>query len=173
MKQEELLNLTPESEIISGRQVQAQYVQANISQESEMKLNVRIVSSKDLPELHFFEGCRPRKSNAPSPNYFQFPAAIAKNFKEVNKKILEWLSASNDNVHAYLDNPVNALIKAGVELPREDQKYLSRNFENVKAGFLAAPGTNVKTITATVNPNNLITKQPGKSGSANNKDCGC
>lgn len=172
--------LNPSGEgLFSDRKVQAEYVKAKISQEFDVKIKVQIIPSADIGRLPFLKRCMPRKGgDRRDAEPLDLPESIKSNFKEINAKVMEWLNASLENRKQYMSDPVNSLIKAGIKLTNADQKALSRNFKEVQANMIVAPGFNIKDFKVSAGTKERNT--PGKSTGSTldskrklSKDCGC
>ncbi|MGB4958919.1 MAG: hypothetical protein WBO36_05540, partial [Saprospiraceae bacterium] len=99
-------------------------VKGIIPQDSQNNIKIRIVGAAiDPSKLRFTKKCKPRKSLDGKDNkYSSLPIGLLHTFESANKKMVEWLSKSPENAKVFLDNPIQALKRAGVDLKREDQK---------------------------------------------------
>jgi hypothetical protein len=114
------------------------------------ELNIRI-----LPGLEFnFD--YPRNEYQPfsrayrrSGNPMELSADLKKKLRESNKEVVQWLTSSDQNPKEFLANPVKALLAAGVQLSRVEQKALMRIRQAGVLNSVVPPGAEISTFTVT------------------------
>lgn len=139
-------------------------VVATVPQGYETKINIRLVPGRDLQLAPEAVGCRPRKG-APRPGgrTLTLPEGLAGKLKEANSKVVAWLAQEPANAGLFLARPVEALVKAGVELTRTEQKTLDRAHRAVHEATLVAPGVKVTELNATAIPKGRVGElKPGR-----------
>ncbi|HZI67103.1 MAG TPA: hypothetical protein VFF17_11110 [Thermoanaerobaculia bacterium] len=140
-----------------GADAGGEMVVAKVPQGFETRINIRLVPGRDVrfpPEIF---GCRPRqgaprRETEPLP----LPGGLADRFKDVNKKVIEWLAREPANARLFLERPVEALLKAGVELTRAEQKALARSRSAASDSMVVPPGVNVVGLTVSAYPKGRV-----------------
>lgn len=150
---------------------------AKVPQGYDQKINVRFVPATEIGLLQN-TGCQPRKgADRRNAEAVALPETLVLKFKEANKKVVEWLANDKANAQLFLQQPVEALQKAGVELSRAEQKLLARTISEANQAAVIAPGVNVKSLTATGDTTGRVGEKkfpttPKDNGTKTN-DCGC
>ena len=141
----------------AGPDAGGEMVVAKVPQGFETRINIRLVPGRDVrfpPEIF---GCRPRKG-APRRDAepVPLPGSLAGKFAEVNRKVIEWLAREPANAQLFLERPVEALTKAGVDLTRAEQKALARSHRSVSDSIALPPGSKVIGLTASAFPKGRV-----------------
>jgi hypothetical protein len=150
-------------------------VSVTISHGYDHKINILVVPATEIairPE----KKCVPRKdADRRDARPLDLPPDFIRNFPEINKKMMGWLTSDAGNAHLFLQKPVESMLKAGIKLSREDQKQLSRNVEEIKAMAMIPPGARVTHFTAGTHKGKVTKEPEKKSGKdkSSEKDCGC
>lgn len=108
---------------------------------ADHNINIRIRDTAKLPDLTLFKGCRPRTTLDGQPS-LSLPTVIVKNFDAINKNLATWLAASKENSKVFLENPLQAIEKAGVKLDRASLKELQTLHTDAKSKILVSPEVN-------------------------------
>jgi hypothetical protein len=150
-------------------------VKAVIPQDSHHNFRVNVVAAvTDISKIARIDKCRPRTTLDGKPHLHDvLTPGLIHTFAEANNKMVAWLGKSEENIHAYLADPVASLKKAGIELERADQKTIARNFENFKAENLLAPGMNLKNFTGVFKKGKITKVSTHVEDKDNPTDCGC
>jgi hypothetical protein len=135
----------------------AEMVVARVPQGFETRINIRFVPGREIRfPLEIF-GCQPRQG-APrrDADPVPLPPGLPEKLKEVNRKVVEWLARDRANSQLFLERPVEALMKAGVELTRAEQKALARSHRGVTDSMVVPPGVKVVSLTASAYPKGRV-----------------
>ncbi|HEX9945643.1 MAG TPA: hypothetical protein VGG03_26835 [Thermoanaerobaculia bacterium] len=160
----------------SGSPGTNEMIVARVPQGYDTNINIRFVPGRDIQWTPHALGCRPRQG-APRRDAepVALPESLAEKLKGANKKVIDWLAQDAANAQLFLARPVEALIKAGVDLSRSEQKALDRTHRAVGEASVIAPGVKVANLSASAYPTGRVgTLKPGpkmKDGRTN--DCGC
>ncbi len=148
---------------------------AIVPQDSNHKFRINLVAAAtDVSKIGLVNKCKPRTSLDGKTQLFEvLPPRLVNSFEDTDKKMVDWLSRSQENVHEYLSDPVSALKKAGVELERADQKTIHRNFENFQAENLLSPGMNLQNLTGLFRKGKITKVSTHVEDKDNPCDCGC
>lgn len=162
----------------NGRQV----LVAKVPQGYEANINIRLVPARDIRFTPEALGCKPRHGAVRrDTDPVALPESLPIKFKEANKKVAAWLAQEPANAKLFLERPVDALAKAGVDLTRAEIKALTRARRSADEAAVVAPGVKIVTLSAsgytsgrvgTVRPSSTTTKgladdcdpQPRKKG---------
>lgn len=149
-------------------------VRAKVPQGYESKINVRFVPGRfRLPA--FVTGCQPRQG-APrrDVDLIPLPKTLVDKLQEVNVRVVEWLSREPANASLFLAQPVEALLKAGVELTRAEQKALLRTFNAANEERIIPPGVKLADLSATAAPKGRVSDRAGRpKPQPHDGNCGC
>lgn len=152
-------------------------VKVNVPQGYNAKINIRLYPVKDFQLTPFQPHCQPRQGAARKETKpLDLPESLVAKFKTENKKITSWLAQDAANAQLFLTKPVEAMLKAGLELTRSEQKALDRNHRIVSETHVVAPGVKVENITVTAHTSGRVGDVIKKQTSKTNKresDCGC
>lgn len=154
-------------------------VVSRVPQGYDTNINIRLVPGRDIQLTPHRFGCRPRQG-APRRDAepVDLPESLGDKLKDANKKVIDWLALDPANAQLFLAKPVEALVKAGVELSRAEQKALTRTHRAVAEASVVAPGVKVASLSASAHPTGRVGKlPPGLKGSNGREgreaDCGC
>lgn len=119
-----------------------------VPQGYDTRINVRLVPGRNIQFTPDVLGCQPRQG---APRRAAEPAALperlADKIRDANKQVIDWLAKDTGNAQLFLTHPVEALIKAGVDLTRTEQKALNRTHRAVIDATVIAPGVKVAAFT--------------------------
>ena len=152
-------------------------VEAKIHQGFENTINVRIVPGRDFPTNFEPLGCQPREgATRRDTETVPLPEELTSKLKDANKKVVAWLAKDKKNASFFLRQPVEALLKAGIDLSRSEQKALDRSHRQVREVSIVPPGVNVTELSAVAYPKGRVGEiKPGKDkpdDDGNNNGCG-
>ncbi|MBN1447326.1 MAG: hypothetical protein JXA28_05295 [Bacteroidetes bacterium] len=138
---------------------QREMIVGNVPQGYETNIRVRLVPGRDLDITAVPRGCRsrtgaPRRDAEP----LDLPADLTDKLKKADKAVVAWLAQDEANARLFMARPVEALLKAGVELTRTEQKAIERTHQHVRDTAVVAPGVKVDTLTVTAFPKGRIGK---------------
>ena len=144
-------------------------VVAEVPQALTANINIRVVRGVDFELPPLAKRCQPRQG-APrrETDMLELPADLVDKLKSADKAVVEWMAADEANVQLFLRQPAEALVAAGVELTRADQKAIARANQEVEQTRVVAPGVKVEKITATAYPRGKVghikpgARPPGK-----------
>ncbi len=132
-------------------------------------INVRVVAIRDLDLFPVTLGCQPRgggKSNPLTNVGTLLPVELIGKLKEADKTFVQWLAQDEANTKLFLEQPLEALNKAGIEFTRAEQKALARTQTETENSRLVAPGVKITQLSVTAHPNGRIGEiKPGSGGS--------
>ncbi len=158
--------LSDRSEMILGR----------VPQGYDTNINIRFVPARDIRLDVDVLGCQPRQG-APRRDAqpVPLPASLLDKFRDANKKVIEWLARDAGNAQLFLVQPVQAMLRAGIDLTRAEQKALERTYSGVREASVIAPGVRVVDLSATAHPKGRVGGlKPGptlKDKHKENNDC--
>jgi len=113
---------------------------------------------------------RPEDSGAGLP-----PNLITK-LLTANEHLINWLAQDPVNAEDFLGHPVEALMKAGIELTRADQKALTRAHAAARNAATIPPGARLVGLSATADVSGVVVDEhrshPQGAG-GNSQGCGC
>jgi hypothetical protein len=151
-------------------------VVAKIPQGYDTKINIRLVPGRDFKLEPAIPKCKPRGgAKVPDIKLHVLPANLVAKLKNGDKKVIDWLAADDANGRLFLEHPVEALTKAGVELARSEQKSLERIHTAVNELRVVGPGVNIEQFSVATYPKGQVGKlkdQPQKTNGKND-DFGC
>lgn len=153
-----------------------QPVIAKVPQGYEAKLNIRLVPGRDFNVGTIRLGCRPRKGGQRrDADPVALPEDLTGKLRDANKKVVAWLAADTANTQLFLAKPVEALMKAGVELTRTEQKALGRTYSANHEDTVIAPGVKITDLTAVAHPTGRVggIKPGGGTTTTGGRDVGC
>jgi hypothetical protein len=136
---------------------QSEMVVAKVPQGYETNINVRLVAGGDLEITSIPKVCRPREG-APRRNAepLDLPPDLIAKLKKADKAVVAWLAQDKANAGLFIAKPAEALVKAGVDLTRVDQKAIDRTRSEVDQATVVGPGVKVASFTAAAFPNGRI-----------------
>jgi hypothetical protein len=149
---------------------------AQVPQGFTTKINVRLIPGKDIRIMPWDMGCQPRLgATRRDADPLALPGSLVGKLREANAKMLEWLSQDAAHARLFLEQPVSALLKAGVELTRAEQKALTRSHRAVRETAVVPPGVTLNTLTVSADPKRRIgmPRPSSKQPNAPDSDCGC
>ncbi len=134
-------------------------VRATIAQGFDTNINVRIVPGRDFDLALGSKHCKPRQT-APRPNFdlAALPSSVIEKLKQADSKVIAWLTQDQANAARFIEQPVESLKKAGVELTRAEQKLLHRTHEEVRNAAVLPPGAKVNDLTTAAFPKGRVGK---------------
>lgn len=164
-------------------------VVAKVPQGFDARINIRLTPARDIRISPDLLGCQPRQG-APrrDTDIVPLPDDLPKKFLDANRHVLDWLAQSPANAKLFVERPVEALLKAGVNLTRAEQKALERASHDVGETRLAAPGVKVVELSVTTHaagrvgsikptskssPPESRPKGPSSRPDRSDPDCGC
>ncbi len=114
--------LTDRSQMIFGK----------VPQGYETNINIRFVPAREIRLEADVLGCQPRqgaqkRDTQPVP----LPVSLVDKLREANKKMIEWLTSDAGNAQLFVKRPVQAMLRAGIELTRVEQKAMERTYMGV------------------------------------------
>jgi hypothetical protein len=161
-------------ETVAG--AQGEMVVAKVPQGYETRINVRLVPVRDVEIAATPNRCQPREG-APRRDAepLDLPRDLVEKLKKADRAVVAWLAEDEANARLFMVQPAEALVKAGVELSRDDQKAISRTHREVSEAAVVGPGVKVASLTAVAFPRGQIGKiKPGaKPASEQDDDPGC
>jgi hypothetical protein len=151
----------------------SQIAVARVPQGYNARVKIRLVPGRDIQFNPKVPSCRPRQgSSSKDAEHITIPDNLAAKLKDADKKVVAWLAQDESNAQLFLKRPIDALIKAGVELSRSELKTLERTHRAVKEARVIAPGVNVVDISTSVDPKGRVGKiKPGLKLSKENFNC--
>ena len=162
--------------IKAGTNDRSDLVVARVPQGYDTKINIRIVPGRDFKLTPDAPGCQPRQG-APRRDVdpVALPEGLAGKLKDANMKVINWLAQNAANAKLFLAQPVEALMKAGIDLSRSEQKTLDRAHRVVAEVSVVGPGVKILDLSASAHPTGrvgeLIPGEKFKDGRA--EGCGC
>lgn len=138
---------------------QSEMIVAKVPQGYETNINVRLVPGRDFEITTILKGCRPRKG-APRRDAapLNLPPDLIDKLKNADKTVVAWLALSEANARLFMVRPAEALVKAGVNLTRADQKAIERTHHEVREVTVVAPGVKVAEFTVAAFPRGQVGK---------------
>jgi hypothetical protein len=151
-----------------------QPVVAQIPQGYEGKISVRLLPIRDFDLGTIRLGCRPRKGGSRrDADQVPLPADLTDKLRDANQKVISWLNADAANSRLFLNSPVEALKKAGVELTRPEEKAIDRvHRDNNEAGAIA-PGVRITDLNAAAHPTGRVGSTKPGSTVTGGREVGC
>jgi len=134
---------------VIGREAQSQPIRAAIQPGFEHAVSIRFVPGRDMFPETIREGCQPRGDRPPRPWPWPFSEGLVAQLTEANTKLVAWLASGDDNSKQFLDDPVAALARAGVELSRADMKSIARSHALVREDAVLPPGAQLTSLKIT------------------------
>jgi hypothetical protein len=142
----------------------------------DTRINVRIVPGRDIAVGHATMKCQPR-TGAPrhDADLVPLPPTLIHKLQEGNKRVMEWLANDSKNAQMFMSQPVQALLKAGIELTRAEQKLLATCHAGVRDAAIVGPGVRVERFDTAVHPKGRVGEIKGSPTQADvqDHDCGC
>lgn len=155
---------------------QGEMIVVKVPQGYETNINLRLVPGRDVEIVPTREECRPRKG-APRRDAepLDLPPDLVVKLKDADKAVVAWLAEDGANARLFVARPAEALLKAGVDLTRADQKAIDRTHREVAQAAVVGPGVKVVSFTATAFPRGHIGRiKPGaKPDDDGNENIGC
>ncbi len=132
---------------------------AKVPQGFETNINVRIVPGRDIAFPPEAFGCQPRGNRPARPTVaVKIPDALVAKLKGSNKAMVKWLAKDEANANLFLARPVDAMVEAGIDLTRAEQKLLARTHRTVRETAVLPPGAVVTELATSVHPRGRIGK---------------
>lgn len=141
----------------------SEMIVAKVPQGYETNINVRLVPGRDVDITTVPTRCQPRKG-APrrEAEPLDLPPDLIDKLKHADKAVVAWLAQDEANAKLFMARPAEALLKAGVNLTRADQKAIERTHREVREATVVGPGVNVTEFTVAAFPRGRIGKiKPG------------
>lgn len=171
----EVKRVASDSTIKADASDRGEMIVAKVPQGYETNINVRLVPGRDLEFTLIPKGCRPRKG-APRRDAepLDLPPDLVVKLKHADKAVVAWLAEDEANARLFVARPAEALVKAGVDLTRSDQKAINRTHREVSQTAVVGPGVKVASFTATAFPRGHIGRiKPGAKPDDGNNSIGC
>lgn len=126
----------------------SEMIVAKVPQGYETNINVRLVPGRDFDITTILKGCRPRKG-APRRDAepLDLPPDLINKLKNADEAVVAWLAQDEANARLFMARPAEALLKAGVNLTRQDQKAIERTNREVREATVVGPGVEVAELT--------------------------
>ncbi len=165
-----------DSAIEAGVSKQGEMIVARVPQGYETNINVRLVPGRDVEITPIPKRCRPRQG-APrrdaEPLYL--PPDLIGKLRDADRVVIAWLAQDKTNARLFMARPAEALVKAGVDLTRADQKAIDRTHSEVDQAAVVGPGVKVASFTATAFARGQIgkIKPSAKPKDKRNDNIGC
>jgi len=142
---------------------QSEMVVAKVPQGYETNINVRLVPGGDVEITPSPKVCRPREGALRrDAEPLALPPDLIEKLKKADKAVVAWLAQDEANAAQFIARPAEALVKAGVDLTRADQKAIDRARSEVGEATVVGPGVKVASFTAVAFPGGRIGKiKPG------------
>jgi hypothetical protein len=136
---------------------QSEMIVAKVPQGYETNINVRLVPGRDLDVTTILKRCRPRRG-APRRDAepLDLPPDLIDKLKNADKVVIAWLAQDEANSRLFMAQPAEALLKAGVNLTRADQKAIERTHREVREAMVVGPGVKVTEFTVAAYPRGRI-----------------
>jgi hypothetical protein len=146
---------------------------AKVPQGYNSRIKIRLVPGRDIQFNPKVPSCKPRQGSfSKDAEQITIPEDLAAKLKDADKKVVAWLAQDVSNAQLFLKRPIEALVKAGIELSRTELKTLERAHRAVKEARVIAPGVNVVDISTSVDPKGRVGKiKPGLKLSKENFSC--
>ena len=144
-------------------------------------INIRLLPARDVIIDVPKPGCQPR-ADAPGRGVLPgaLPEGLPAKLLEANKTVVAWLTKDPANAEFFLNDPVAALGRAGVDLARPELKALSRSHSQVRQQAVVPPGAVVSKLTVRSAARGKVGDQrpdkPGGKrgdGGGSSPGCGC
>ncbi len=142
---------------------QGEMVVGKVPQGYETNVNIRLVPGRDIDIKTVLRGCQSRKG-APrrEAEPLNLPPDLRVKLKNADKTVVAWLAQDEANTLLFTANPAKALVKAGVDLSRSEQKTIERTHQEVREATVVGPGVKVSEFTVAAFPRGQIGKiKPG------------
>ncbi|MEK6375579.1 MAG: hypothetical protein AABO58_23115 [Acidobacteriota bacterium] len=148
---------------------------AKVPQGYDAKINIRFVPGRDIPIVPLERHCRARQGaprrDAPT---VALPPDLVRKLSDADKKVTQWLSKDAANAQLFLVRPVEALLRAGVDLTRAEQKVLDRSHRAASEERVIAPGVKVAQLSVTASTKGRVgDPRPRPKKNHEDGDCGC
>lgn len=126
---------------------ESKLVHAKMHQGYETKINIRLVPGRGIDITSKPTGCQPRLG-APRRNAepLSLPPAVISKLQDADKVVVAWLAKDEANARLFIANPAEALVAAGVDLTRAEQKAIGRAHNEVAETMVVGPGVKVNKI---------------------------
>lgn len=153
----EVKRVASDSTIKADASDRGEMIVAKVPQGYETNINVRLVPGRDVEIAPIPKECRPRKG-APRRDAepLDLPPDLVVKLKDADKAVVAWLAEDEANARLFVARPAEALVKAGVDLTRADQKAIDRTHREVAQATVVGPGVKVANLTATAFPRGHI-----------------
>ncbi len=159
----EVKRVASDSAVKADTSDRSEMIVAKVPQGYEININVRLVPGRDVEITPIPKGCRPRKG-APRRDAepLDLPPDLVVKLKDADNAVIAWLGEDEANARLFVARPAEALVKAGVDLTRADQKAIDRTHREVAQIAVVGPGVKVASFTATAFPRGRIGRiKPG------------
>ena len=169
----------PPTETTAGKSEvsdKSKFVVARLPQGYDTEINIRLIPGHDFQINLKTPGCQPRQGATRRDAVpVTLPPPLVIKLQENNMRVIEWLAKDKDNSRLFMERPVEALVKAGVELTRSEQKAINRTHGAVSEASVVAPGVRVKKLSVSVDPKARISKEGSttKKKKESDEDCNC
>ena len=153
-------------------------VVARVSHGCNVNLDIQILSEHDIG-LPAAALCQPRQgAERHQSEGVALPEELVKKLVKNDQRIAGWLARDSLNAEQFLSRPVEALVRSGVKLTKEERKILGRAHRAVAEAGMLAPGVKISKMSVsaggkppfrgTVEPENKDEEKDRGS-----QDCGC
>lgn len=128
---------------------QGEMIVAKVPQGYDTNINMRLVPGRNVDIIDIFKMCRsrtgvPRREAEP----LILPQDLIDKIKKADKTVIKWLAHDEANARLFMARPAEALLKAGVDLTRAEQKAIDRTHHEVVQVSIVSPGVKVARFTA-------------------------
>ena len=132
-------------------------VAARVPTGYDTRINVRIAPNAGLKLTPVPLGCRPRQGAArrdaePLP----LPPGLPEKLAGLDRRVIEWLARDAGNARLFIEQPIEALKRAGVELTRTEEKALVRLSSASRDAALLPPGVRVTALNVVAHPKGRV-----------------
>ncbi|MBD8871159.1 hypothetical protein [Nocardioides donggukensis] len=157
-------------------------IKATIQPGFHSEVSIRIVPGRDFFKEPQREECAPRGDRPFVVRPMPLPTGLVDKLTEANTAVISWLAKDQANAQQFIDDPVAALERAGVELSRAEAKMLSRSNGALREDAVLPPGTSISKLTVSATKRGKVgDARPSKpsqdtsddqgSGAAGDPDC--
>lgn len=138
-------------------------VVAKVPQGYETNINVRLVPGQIVGITTVPKGCQSRQgAHRRDVEPLDLPPDLTDKLKQADKAVVAWLAQDEANAKLFMARPAEALVKAGVELTRADQKAIERTNRQVREAAVVAPGVKVAELAVATFPHGQVGRiKPG------------
>lgn len=150
-------------------------VAAKVPAGFDATISVRLIAGREGVLRPEHRGCQPRKGAERRDTVaVALPDDLTTKLRGADKAVIAWLARDAANARRFLMSPVDALVEAGVELTRADQKALLRAHGAVRDVAAVPPGVDVSALSVAASARARVGSGKSSTKTAgNDADCGC